>query len=53
LEGAFFTVTRWDPVTQEARTVMTVLAEQVIMAEIDKDGAMTEYVAGAGAMGKN
>ena len=47
MDGPFFTVTRWDSSLKRRQTVVTLRSQDVVSAEIQKDGGTTEFVLGA------
>jgi hypothetical protein len=49
LDGAFFIVTRWCPDLKRRETVLTLRPQDVVFAEILRDGVQAECVAGAGS----
>ncbi len=51
LDGPFFIVSHWDADRGQWETVVTLRAEDVIGAEIVKDGVKTEYIPGGGRPG--
>ena len=48
MDGPFFLVTRWDARLQCRQTVLTMRSQDVVSAEIEKDGVSVELVLGAG-----
>jgi len=48
LDGAFFIINRWYPDLNRTETVLTLRADDVVAAEIVKDGIVTDCVLGAG-----
>jgi hypothetical protein len=48
VSGAFFVITRRTAASAPGDTILTLLARDVVGAEIVKEGAVTEYVPGAG-----
>jgi hypothetical protein len=46
LDGPFFIVSRWYPHLNRAETVLTLRSEDVIGAEVLKDGVRTDYIPG-------
>ena len=51
LDGPFFLVRRWHPDLKRTETVLTLRSEDVIGAEVLKDGVRIDYIAG-GAQAK-
>jgi hypothetical protein len=52
LRGSFFIVSRWDPVTRQDETILTLLGQDVAAAEVLHDGVATEFVLGGGRRDK-
>ena len=48
VSGPFFLLTQSYPHVGRARTILTLLAKDVVVAEIEKDGVVTDYVPGRG-----
>jgi hypothetical protein len=48
LDGHFFLVRRWYPDLNRTETVLTLRAEDVIGAEVLKDGVRIDYIPGCG-----
>ena len=48
MDGPFFMVTTWDHQLQRIQTVLTLRSQDVVRADIQKDGVTTGYVLGAG-----
>ena len=48
MEGPFFLITRWDARLQSRQTVLTMRSQDVVSAEILKDGESVAFVLGAG-----
>ncbi len=48
IDGPFFMVTRWDARLQCKQTILTLRSQDVVSADILKDGVSTEIVLGAG-----
>jgi hypothetical protein len=48
LEGPFFLVRRWIPDLNRTETVLTLRSEDVIGAEVLKDGVRIDYIPGRG-----
>jgi hypothetical protein len=48
LEGAFFVVTRWHSEIRQLETILTLRAEDVVAADVLKDGVSVDYVRGRG-----
>ena len=48
LDGPFFLVRRWHPDLNRTETVLTLLSQDVIGAEVLKDGVRIEYIQGCG-----
>jgi hypothetical protein len=48
LEGPFFVISRWYPELNRRDTVLTLRSQDVIGAEIVKDGVRVDYVHGQG-----
>jgi hypothetical protein len=53
LRGSFFIVSRWDPVTRQDETILTLLGQDVVAAEVVHDGVATEFVLGGGRRDKS
>jgi hypothetical protein len=47
-DGGFFMITRSCPHPQPPYVVLTLLATEVVMAEVHRDGVPVDYVLGAG-----
>ena len=47
MDGPFFLVTRWDARLERTQTVLTLRFEDVVSAEVVKDGVSVEFVSGA------
>lgn len=52
MDGPFFLVTRWDSNLNRRQTVLTLRSQDVVSAEIEKDGVV-EFVLGAGLTQKD
>lgn len=48
LDGPFFLVRRWYPDLNRTETALTLLSEDVIGAEVLKDGVRIDYIPGCG-----
>ena len=48
LDGPFFLVRRWYPDLNRTETVLTLRSEDVIGAEVLKDGVRIDYIPGCG-----
>lgn len=48
LDDGFFVVTRRDPTTGRVNTLLTLRSEDVVAAEVLKDGVLVDYVLGRG-----
>ena len=48
LDGPFFLVRRWHPDLNRTETVLTLPSEDVIGAEVLKDGVRIDYIPGCG-----
>lgn len=48
LDGPFFLVRRWHPDLNRSETVLTLRSEDVIGAEVLKDGVRIDYIPGCG-----
>ena len=48
LDGPFFIVSRWSPHLNRTETVLTLRSEDVIGAEVLKDGVRIDYIPGRG-----
>ena len=48
LDGPFFIVSRWYPDLNRRETVLTLRAENVVGAEVLKDGVRIDYIPGRG-----
>jgi hypothetical protein len=48
LDEPFFIITRWHPEIRQLETVLTLRAEDVVAAEVLKNGVRVDYVVGRG-----
>jgi len=51
MDVLFFMVSRWDSLLKRCQTVLTLRSQEVVSAEIQRDGVSTEFVSGAGVKG--